>query len=219
MKAWRRRLNSDEGWTLIETITTIVLSTIIVLGLGVTLLAFKEQLDRSWSIRVMDQYANDVIETITHDLRNATEVTVRPGTGNTSRIEMEVLDPLRKNEDKQTVFWRADPRTARIWRGNSVMDKYWPPNNIGVGEGYQIVQFTVNNFGTNTYWEPWARQERTARNDQFMDATFDIDLILRYVRNPVGDRDYAWDFQKHYSSRVYTRNSNLIIKKGITGSE
>lgn len=216
---WRRKFAQDDGWTFIEATMTIVLASVMILGLTITLLAFKEQLDRSWAIRTMDQYANDVVENISHDLRNATEVRVRAGAGNTSRVEIDFLDPMRKSDTKQTVLWRADNRTSRIWRGNEVLDRQFPASDLGPGETYQITQFTVSPFGTNNYYEPWARIDQSARNEQFMAATFDINLTLRYVRNAVGEKTSNWDFQKHYGNRVYTRNANLIVKKGITGAE
>jgi len=70
MQMIRHRLRRDEGWTFIEATLSIVIMSIMVLGLTIVILAFKEHLERSWAVRMMDQYGNDVMEIITHDLRN-----------------------------------------------------------------------------------------------------------------------------------------------------
>lgn len=219
MSRWRNRIKQDEGWTFIEATLTIVLASIMALGLAITLLAFKEQIDRSWAIRVMDQTGTNIVEQLTHDLRNAVDVSVRGGTGNTSRVELQLLDPLRKSDAKQTVLWRADPRQVKFWRGNKIIEKDFPPTNLGYGEGYQIVRFTVSNFGDYRDNEAWARVDMPARSDAFIGATFDINLTLRYTRAKSMARQYGWTYEKEYTNRVYARNMNLLIKKGITGSE
>jgi len=219
MSRWRRRLAQDDGWTIIEAVLTIVLGSIMALGLAITLLAFKEQIDRSWAVRLMDQTANNIIEQMTQDLRNSVDVTVRGGTGNTSRIECKILDPLRKSDAQQTVLWRADPRQVRFWRGNQIVEKDFPPTKPGYGESYQIVRFTVSTFGANKDNEPWARVDMPSRQESFVNAMFDINLTMRYSRTRSLARKYDWTFEKEYTNRVYARNMNLIIKKGVTGSE
>lgn len=219
MSRWRSRLAQDDGWNIIEAVLTIVLGAIMALGLAITLLAFKEQIDRSWAVRLMDQTANNIVEQLTHDIRNAVDVTVRGGTGNTSRIECKILDPLRKSDAQQTVLWRADTRQTRFWRGNKVLERDFPPTNLGFGESYQIVRFTVSTFGANKDNETWARVDMPGRSDAFVDAMFDINLTMRYTRSKNMARTYGWTFEKEYTNRVYARNMNLIIKKGVTGSE
>jgi len=219
IRLWRKEVARDDGWTFIEATLTIVIASIMALGLAITLLAFKEQLDRSMAIRTMDQYANDVLEELTHDLRNATAVRINSGAANTSRVEIDLLDPLRKNDQSQTAFWYADRRQARVWRGNRLVDPYFPPTNIGRGEAYSILAFTVSPFGNIVDEEPWIRFDRPQRTNEFINATYDINLIMRYDRLAVGDHRYSWGFQKRYSNRVYTRNANLLVKKGITGAE
>jgi hypothetical protein len=214
MNALSVRFRRDEGWTFIEATISIVIMAIMVLGLTIVLLAFREQLDRSWAVRVMDQYGNDVIEQLTHDLRNATDVTVRPGNGNTSRIDITYLDPYRHNLFR-TARWRADLRNVRIERESDPIDPTFPPLNMGMGETYEIVQFTLSQYGANSSSQ-WEREDRTRRKQSFLEAAYDINFKLRYNRGATEIGDRHWTVEKEYVNRVYLRNKNLMVKKGIT---
>ena len=204
----------DDGWTFIEATISIVIMAIMVLGLTVVLLAFREQLDKSWAIRVMDQYGNDVIEQLSHDLRNATDVSVRNGVGETSRIDVTYLDPI-KHRLFLTAKWRADLRNTRITRESEPVDLTFPPRELGRGETYEIVEFILSPYGSNTPNE-WERRDSFQRKKSFLDAAYDIRFKLRYTRQAIEAGDHNWAVEKEYFNRVYMRNKNLIVKKGIT---
>jgi len=209
------KLRRDDGWTFIEATISIVIMAIMVLGLTIVLLAFREQLDRSWAVRVMDQYGNDVIEQLTHELRNATDVEVRGSVGNTKAIDIEYLDPIR-HDLFRTSRWRADLRNVRITRGNNdLVDPTFPPSRLGAGESYEIVQFTLAPYAEDSP-NQWERQDRNRRKQSFLDAAYDIRFKLRYNRNSTEIGGRNWTVEKEYFNRVYVRNMNLIVKKGIT---
>lgn len=217
MNALSVRLRRDGGWTFIEATISIVIMAIMVLGLTIVLLAFREQLDRSWAVRVMDQYGNDVIEQLTHELRNATDVTVRSSNGNTSRIDITYLDPIRHNLFR-TAKWRADLRNVRIYKGdtgNEPVDPAFPPTDLGRGETYEIVQFTLSQYGVGSP-DQWERQDRIRRPKTFLEAAYDIRFTLRYNRAAIEVGDHNWTVEREYYNRVYMRNKNLVVKKGIT---
>jgi len=214
MKVPSQSYRRDEGWTFIEATISIVIMAIMVLGLTIVLLAFREQLDKSWAVRVMDQYGNDVIEQLTHDLRNATDVTVGGGNGNTSRIDVIYLDPIYHNLFR-TARWRADLRNMRITREGDAVDPLFPPQKMARGESYEIVEFTLKQFG---YESPnsWERVDAARRKAAFLNAAYDIRFKLRYNRNAIDVGDHNWMVEKEYTNRVYMRNKNLAVKKGIT---
>ncbi len=209
------KFRRDDGWTFIEATISIVIMAIMVLGLTIVLLAFREQLDRSWAVRVMDQYGNDVIEQLTHELRNATDVEVRGSVGNTHRIDVKYLDPIR-HDIFLTSHWRADLRNVRITHGNNDrVDPAFPPQQLGRGESYEIIQFTLSQYAADSPNE-WERADRNRRKASFLEASYDIRFKIRYTRaaTEVGGRN--WTVEKEYFNRVYVRNKNLIVKKGIT---
>ncbi len=215
MNALSLRYRRDDGWTFIEATISIVIMAIMVLGLTIVLLAFREQLDRSWAVRVMDQYGNDVIEQLTHELRNATDVDVRGGARNIDRIDVKYLDPVR-HDVFRTSYWRADLRNVRITNGNNdLIDPSFPPQQMGRGESYEILQFTLSQYAVNSP-NAWERDDRARRKQSFLDAAYDIRFKLRYNRNAIDIGDRNWTVEKEYFNRVYVRNKNLIVKKGIT---
>ncbi len=215
MNALRRRLAHDGGWTFIEATLAVVIMAIMVLGLTIVLMAFREHLDRSWAIRVMDQYGNDVIERLTHEMRNAVEIKVRNGPRNTQKIDLKYLDPYVHDLFHQKT-WRVDTRTSRVLIDNEPIDPSFPPSQPGRGESFEIVQFTCTPYGQLT---PNERERRDSfwRNEKFIQATYDIRLKLRYNRLALSPGERNWSFEKEYYNRVYMRNKNLIVKKGITG--
>ncbi len=214
MRTIRAKLTRDEGFTFIEATLAIVLISIMVLGLTIVMLAFKEHLDRSWAIRTMDQYGNDVIENLTHELRNAIDVSVGNGQGNTNRITVEHLDPILKEVVHETL-WRADLRQVRVYAGRTLIDPTFPPKNLGVGETFEIVQFTLTPFGTNMRDGQWEQNDAGNRKEEFMSAAWDIHFVLRYNRAAVAGRDRHWMYEKVYFNRVYMRNKNLLVASGI----
>lgn len=209
----------DGGWTFIEATLAVVIMAIMILGLTITLLAFRLHLDRSWAVRVMDQYGNDVVENLAHELRNAVDVFVRAGVGNTHRIDVKYLDPYRHNLF-HTTTWYADLRNSRIMAGTPPrpIDPFFPPSRLKRGEKYVIEEFTLNKYGTNTS-SRWEERDALVRKREFLDATWDIKLRLRYEQRPVYPGQKSWSFTKEYTQRVYMKNKNLAVKRGITGDE
>ncbi len=215
MRVKKTNWSRDGGWTLIEAILSIVIMSIMVLGLTIVLMAFKEHLDRSWAIRVMDQYGNDVVEELTHELRNAVDVSVRNGIGDTHEITIHYLDPYYLDRTS-TKRWKADLRTTQIKVDNRPVDPTFPPRDLGRGESYAILQFTLYKFGK----DPQCRNEEenrdaTGRRDAFLDATYDIRFKLGYIRKAINPGEYNWDYEKEYHNRVYIRNKNLPIRAKV----
>ena len=215
MRILKHKLARDGGWTFIEATLAVVIMAIMVLGLTIVLMAFREHLDRSWAIRVMDQYGNDVVERLTHELRNAIDVTVYGGVGdNYHRIVITYLDPYSHNR-KITSQWDADLRTTQIKVQNEPIDPTFPPRNLGRGESYEIRRFTLTRYGARTDDEIRERQDVMNRNEGFLDATYNINFTLRYNRAAINPGERHWFYEKEYKNRVYMRNKNTIVQKGI----
>ena len=211
------RWSRDEGWTFIEATLTIVIMSIMVLGLTIVLLAFREHLDRSWAIRMMDQYGNNVVEQLTHELRNAIDVNVRHDAGNTDQIDITYLEPLYLDRT-YTRRWRADLRATQIKVENEPIEKLFPPKRPGRGESYQILQFTLSPYGDRTTSrELKERQDSADRSQPFLEATYEIRFKLRYNRNAINPGDRNWSYEKEYFNRVYMRNKNLPVRKQVSG--
>lgn len=218
MSSFRAKMAGDEGFTFIETILAIVIMSILTLGLTITLLAFKEQLDRSWAIRVMDQYGNDVVERFTHEMRNAVDINVRHvmtrGEKKIDKVNLTYMDQW--NEDLlHTSTWEVDNRWGRMLINRSpAIDPFFPPSSPGRGESYEIVQFTVSPYGTYTPEAQWETGDRRAhRTPEFLAGTWDIHVLLRYNRAAIGGRKHSWKYEKLYFNRSYMRNYNEPFQK------
>ena len=206
------KLSRDDGWTLVEAVLSMVIMSVMILGLTIVLLAFREHLDRSLAVRTMDQYGNNVIERLTHKLRNAVNVVVRNGPGDTNKIDIEFLDPLTLDFTTWE-YWRADRNTIKV--NDRRLDDYFPPLRLKLGESYEIVKFTMTPYGVDTP-NDFERQDHFRRTDSFNDATWDVRFTIRYNRSNFNSGDQKWVYEKEYYNRVYMRNMNLIVQKGIT---
>lgn len=212
MRTLRKKVARDDGWTFIEATLAIVVISVMVLGLTIVLMAFREHLDRSWAVRVMDQYGNDVIEQLTHELRNATDISVRPGPRDTHKIEITLLDPILHDVFHRTV-WEMDRSNPRILTNRRPVDPFFPPSDPGRGEYYEIVSFRLTQYGEETP-NLWEERDRNRRNADFLSAAWDIRFKLRYNRGAVTGGVPTWSYEKEYYNRVYLRNKNLIVKQG-----
>jgi hypothetical protein len=206
----------EGGWTLIEAILSIVIMSIMVLGMTIVLMAFREHLDKSWAIRVMDQYGNDVLEKLTHELRNAVDVQVRNSVGKTDEIIIEYPDPSYLD---RTYFhrWKADLRNTRILVDNRPLYDMFPPRALGRGEFYQILRFTLDPYGQSGR-EIDETRDSQSRGKAFLNATYDITFTLQYKRDAImGVRKWPFEFEKTYTNRVYIKNKNLYIRRQTAG--
>jgi hypothetical protein len=210
----KRRLPADEGWTFVEAILSVVIMAIMVLGLSIVLMAFREHLDRSWAIRVMDQYGNDVVERVSQDMRNSMDLNLYNGIGNTQRIELSFLDPNTLTKT-YNVNWTADPTRVKVFNNGTDIDRVFPPRNLGRGESYSIVEFRVVGYGADTK-NNFEIDDASRRNDDFLNATYELVFTLRYQRLAINPGERNWSYQKTYRNRVYMRNKNLVVKQGVT---
>jgi hypothetical protein len=208
----------EGGWTFIEAILSIVIMSIMVLGMTIVLMAFREHLDRSWAIRVMDQYGNDVLERLTHELRNAVDVQVRNSVGETHEIIIEYPDPVYLD---RTYFhrWKADLRNTRILVDNRPLYDMFPPRALGRGEFYEILEFTLWPYGDprKQHGEIDEIRDGQSRKKAFLNATYDFTFTLQYKRNAVNPGEHDWKFRKTYTNRVYIRNKNLYVRRQTAG--
>jgi len=200
------KLKRDSGWTFIEATLSIVIMSIMILGLTIVLLAFREHLNRSWAERAMDQYGNDALEMLTHEMRNGVDVTVRQ-TGDTDRITVKWLDPWVADLIHSDL-WYADLRAAQIKKNNKPIDERFPPPRLRRGESYQIVRFWLLKYGeirtgmdVKDMDNPKERLDAFSRSKDYNEATYTIWLSLRYKWGP-GPLER---FDKTYKNTVYLR--------------
>jgi hypothetical protein len=209
---------------------------IMVLGLTVILMAFREHLDRSWAVRTMDQYGNDVVELITHSLRNGINVEVRTRIRNSNiqidDIDILSLDPMYLDDDHAiTNRWRVNTRAVQVYAeekpkrsGLQPVDPLFPPKRLGRGEYFEIKRFTLSEYGKDyesadgAIWNN-ERLDSWSRSETFKSATYYFRFVLKYNRNAINPGEKSWGFEKEFSNRVYMRNKNLPIRQSVENKQ
>jgi len=141
------RIHRDDGWTLVEALISVVLISILFLGFTISVLAFKEWMTRSWALRVMDQYANDVVSSINERLEVAFGIHQLPPQNGLGRFQLDLLDINLYNTqeiDSTKIIFSAHPQQGiKISEGNAApknidpsipFDEWWGEHNFIVKE-------------------------------------------------------------------------------------
>ncbi len=160
---WKQARN-DSGWTLIEALISVVLISLIFLGFAVSLLSFREWIDRSWAIRVLDQYANDVLSNVDSLLRTAKRVDVNPPVNGLGSFTIKVLDNYTYHSggaDTLTYTFSAHPTVGvLVSEGNAVPAEFYhhktrgkeifPPRSWDNNH-----EFEIADFGFESFYDPY----------------------------------------------------------------
>ncbi len=196
-----KRLNwmSERGWTFIEATMGVILTSILVLGLAVTMLAMRETMDRSLAIRIMDQYGTDIMRHFQRVAETALRVDpiASQSSGTMDHFDIIYRDPftlaLSSHRYRATRFvgvfidgQRLDPQfpPTRVQRGDTGL--------LHPGESFTITKFTVTNI------------INSGNIQTFGEAVYRLTLGLRYTKlGGRGDPDIHKDM---------TYNTLLIMK-------
>jgi hypothetical protein len=193
----------ERGWTFIEATLALVLVSVLVLGLAVVMLAMRETVDRDLSIRVMDQYGNDVMKHFEYILGNADLFVpiASQSSGTMDHFEVHYEDPFGK--DPTTVHRYRASRTEGVIRDNARLDPQFPPEPVrrgkpfGVlnrGESFVITQFTARGY------------EERENSILFYEGAIRVTLGLRYIREG-GRNEPDYHMDKSYSTLCVLKNS------------
>ncbi len=211
------RLQKDDGFTFIEATISVVLLTIVFLGFTVTLLAFREWMDRAWAIRVMDQYANDVLSNLDATMRIASGITLNQnqyGLGSFSlsvpqfNFDNTLLPVLTTN----TFTYSAKPTEGVYVAQNNAapqkLDKDFPPPNWKTGRKQH--KFTITEF-RYTGTPPW---NVMGRQPYFYESMAQIYLAIKYerprsVETPFGFQSRKYELKKRYMVSGFLKNNTV----------
>jgi hypothetical protein len=199
--------SGERGWTFIEAIIGVVLASILMLGFTLTIMAMRETIDRSLSIRVMDQYGNDMMRYFERQFENAWSFSlVASGTsGQFDRFALTFTDPQTRYAS--TYNYRANP-THGVYCNDQLIDPQFPPQHIrnrkpfgvlGESESFTVTRFTASNVS------------RRGDSEVFSDATVEITLGLQYIKRGTdpGEPDYVRDMT--YSTVCFLKNTTVTI--------
>lgn len=196
---------SERGWTFIEATMGVILMSILVLGLAVTILAMRDTMDRSLTIRVMDQYGNDVMRHFQIIFENAVGVDLiaSQSSGNMDHFRVQYRDPFDPDLPLTNVHYRATQNLG-ILRDGQRLDPHFPPTRVPRGQTGLLQQgetFTVTKFTiSNTV--------KSGNIETFNDGVWQLTLGLRYTKHgSSGEPDFRKDMT--YTTLLLAKNAYL----------
>jgi len=209
MNKWKAVRGGERGWTFIEATIGVVLASILLLGFTLTIMAMRESIDRSLSIRVMDQYGNDMMKYFENNLENAWSFQ-RVATGTSGQMDRFIITFT----DPRTGYVTTNNYRATIAQGifcnNLRLDPQFPPQHIRAGKAFGVLSseesFTVTRFtASNAY--------RHGDTDVFSLSTVEVTLGLRYVKRGTdpGEPDYVRDMT--YSTLCFLKNTQVTTEE------
>jgi len=204
----KKLIGSDRGFTYAEAIVSVVLLTLVFLGFTVTLLAFREWINRAWAIRVMDQYANDVVSNLERHLRKGSEIwrnNPQNGLGSFRIIEHNFVGyPF--SENTITYNFSAHPlQGVKMAIGNTApqkIDEDFPVTNWKDEHEFTMTKFEYVDDGS---------LDDPKRSVSFNEAMAHILLTIQYerlreVETPTGIKERQWNLQKEYRVAYFMKN-------------
>jgi hypothetical protein len=159
------------------------------IGFRYTMLAFTEQINRSYSERQLEQYGNTMVEYLARNLTNAKRIFVPPNSGELGSFTAFYDDP---NTGEYDVLFEASNKLWLTEDGERII-KDFPPEqskssiqgNLGPGETYRLLEFTIDSV--RRYDPPYNNPE------DFYGRLYQISLKLRYQRGNEDADTYTRD--------------------------
>lgn len=198
---------NDEGWTFIEAAFSIVLLTVVFLGFSLTLLTFREWMDRSWAIRAMDQYANDLMSRLNQLLLLGSNIGTYPNQYGLGSFWISVYNfqeyPQFVILDSTVYSFSAQPTNGVfVAEGNAAPEPFVEDFPLEAWEDEH--RFVIEDFGYQAYYDP-------ARSQNFNESMGQIFLTIRYER--LGGLDFLTGAQndeymlrKNYRIATFMKN-------------
>ena len=163
--------NNQQGFTLIETLLSVVLSAILILGVTITTVHIKEYQRRSFIERAVEQYCNDVVDYLWVEIKNSDYIDVGRRT---------------RDIDKVTLYQRNIVTNKEI-------SKIYTANSLGVYEGRQnnllfltnlekLRQISWNtNYNLLYFKIQKVYDERDPYLDDFINSYYCISISIRVI--------------------------------------
>ena len=194
----------QRGFTLIETLISVVLMTIIMIGLKSTMSAWWDVIDRSWTERYIEQYGNSTVEYIARNVVNATYMNIETyGEFSTFFVGInsdslgfyqEVYsahyhDGVKINGEK---LFQEFPLPGNVVPHNAVTSVMSPDETI------EITQFKAE-FSTRPY-PPYMTPP------SFYGKTFMVTMKIKYTRNADDPSETDYENEMTFSFQVALKN-------------
>ena len=199
--------SGQSGFTLIEVLISVVLLSGLLVGFRYTLLAYWQQINRSWAERYMEQYGNSTVEFIARNIVNAKAISVSPNSNNMATFYVTLDD----NITQSVVKYSCSPDEG-VEVDNEKLFSDFPPENfedkyssvLGLNEKFEIIEFRIDSVykSYTPYFNPV----------EFAPRLYKVTLRIAFEQEHLetGDMDY-------YREMVFT--SQVSLKNRDRGLE
>jgi hypothetical protein len=197
-----RVLQREEGWTFVEAVFSLMLLTVVFLGFTITLLAFREWVDRSWAIRVMDQYANDVMSHLDAKLRLTSNISSNPSQYGMGAFRLDIPNFNFSNTTQivmpPTSYNYSCRPTLGVYYGegnvaSQKLDPDFPPSSWGNEH-----KFVITNFSYSLWNNPQL-------SPTFTQSMVVVKLAITYERPNAGEPT-RYKMKKEYTLAQFIKN-------------
>jgi hypothetical protein len=195
-----KKFHRDAGFTFIEATISVVLISLIFLSFTVSMLAFREWMDRSWAVRTMDQYAHDVMDYLHNLMQVSKEVGSSPVQQQLNNFEFKILDldPYTKTtRDTIRYFFSGNKsELVKVKLGEAAAKEFYnfrtggrevfPPRGWDDNYKVELLQFKFWDAGGADYYRE--REDDQLLSDMYDKAMVRVEIQLQLLR----DRD-VWE--------------------------
>jgi prepilin-type N-terminal cleavage/methylation domain-containing protein len=195
-----RPLLKQGGFTIIEVLVTVLLLSLLLVGFRYTLLAYAEQINRSWAERYLEQYGNSIVEYIARNIVNAKDIQLAPNAANFATFYVTLTDPT--TGDYQVIY-SSDPEDGIKENGQKIFPEFPPeiaPNRqksiLGPSESFEVLEFKGEYVyrPQSPYFNPL----------NFIGRLFQITLRLKYTQERAQGDNYERTMT--FTSQVSLKN-------------
>lgn len=194
-------VSRQSGFTLIEVLVSVVLLAGLLVGFRYTLLAYWEQINRSWAERYMEQYGNSMVEYLARNLVNAKTITISQNGSNLATffayfdnnihqytVKYSCTSDDGVEEDDEKIFAEFPP--------DNFKDKY--SSILGVNEKFEIIEFKIDSV--YKYYTPYFNPEA------FKGRLFKITLRIAYEQESADSKKQDYYREMMFTSQVSLKN-------------
>ncbi|MBL7033673.1 MAG: hypothetical protein ISR91_05950 [Candidatus Delongbacteria bacterium] len=125
---------SERGATIVEMAVALLMSSIVLVGLGITLVESKNQMERDLQMHEIYTYGEMSMRLAEKYVKNSRQFRVNGSnsfTVNTSLTEQD----LNVNDVLHSTTWDG------VYLNTQLMDPYFPPQRLRQGEKIEVLQF------------------------------------------------------------------------------
>ena len=199
------------GFTLVETLVTVVLLSGMLIGFRYILLGYWEQINRSWAERYMEQYGNSVVEYVARNIKNAIRIEIPENSGILGTFTVYFADSLAASGERG-VQYSSEAEEGIFEDDEKIIWDFPPPNFdsrsksiLGPRELFELVEFRIDSI-----YHP---EPPFYNQAEFKERLMEITLKIRYIKQNDAAQSKNYIRQMTFSRQVSMLMASLWKKE------